>query len=253
MPDNLTRRLRYFAGNCIRLITSPWREQAIPPELATTIFGCNFGDKGWHHVKVTLGEYDRNTAIAPEKTTLWRYLKKFCPSSISTLAGVTNENPLPIFNYPWGTFNVGQSTKYKSPLASRFCGPSTDDFIREEFFRTIALYKTVSVTGYRPYQYPNSFIGGSWLIADNGEKRFVVMQGNHRMAILSHLGYSTIRVRTIKQAIPCISEKDLSKWPLVASKRCSPAHARTIFRFFWGESGWHVAKEIDKSTVISDS
>jgi hypothetical protein len=78
----------------------------------------------------------------------------------------------------------------------------------------------------------------------DGRRRFVVMQGNHRMAILAHLGAMRIEVRTIPQALTRIREADLARWPLVATGRCSIDHARSVFRMFFSESGWHVAKLI---------
>ncbi|NJM33049.1 MAG: hypothetical protein HC848_09665 [Limnobacter sp.] len=111
----------------------------------------------------------------------------FCPTSISTLAGVTDEAPLPLFVYPWGTFNDGSSTSNKNVEISRFCGPSQPDFIEAEFQRTLQLYQEIRKNGYQPTCFPHSYIGGTWLEAKNGQRRFVVMQGNHRLAILAHL------------------------------------------------------------------
>jgi len=243
MPDNWVARTRYYAGNGVRLVSSTWLQRTINPDIATTIFGCSFGDGGWHHLRQTLDEYDTNPVISPKVTTLWRFLRQFCPTSISGLAGVTNEEPLPLFIYPWGPFNPEGAVR-KESWRSRFCGPSTDSFIEEEFARTVRLYQAVRAEGYRPYRYPNSFIGGTWLVANNGDKRFVVMQGNHRMAALAHLGYSAIRVRRIRQALSFVFERDLPKWPLVLKGRCSEDHARRVFRFFFEQTGLHVASQV---------
>lgn len=243
MPDNWAKRIRYFVGNGFRLVSSPWLQSTISPGLATTIFGCSYGDNGWHHLRQTFNEYDANPAIPAEATTLWAFLHQFCPTSISTLAGVTKEEPLPLFSYPWGSFNP-EGAVGKEPWSSRFCGPSTDSFIRDEFTRTIRLYNALRAEGYRPYRYPNSFIGGTWLVANNGDKRFVVMQGNHRMAALAHLGCSAIHVRRIRHALPFVLEKDLQKWPLVSAGRCSEVHARRVFRFFFDQTGWHVKSRL---------
>lgn len=237
-------RLHYALGNCARFASSPWLQRSISPDTATTIFGCGFGAEGWHHLRRTLEEYDKDPAINPEVTPLWRFLKSFCPASISILAGVASEEPLPLFVYPWGTFNSGGVSRNKDPMMSRFCGPSSDSFVFEEYKRTIELYKSVSANGYRPYQYPNSFIGGTWLIAADGEKRFVVMQGNHRMAALAHLGYKAIPVRRIRQALPIVRETDLPSWHTVKNGRCSEAHARRVFKFFFEQNGRHVAAQI---------
>src|SRR5687768_5948158 len=100
MLDPVLARARYALGNCVRRATSPWRQFDIAPEQATTIFGCGFGDDDWHHLRRTLQEYDTDPDISPSATTLWRHLKRFCPSSVSVLAGIDDERPLPLFVYP---------------------------------------------------------------------------------------------------------------------------------------------------------
>jgi hypothetical protein len=241
MPDNHIARLRYKIGNGMRFISRSWCQYSISPEDVTTIFGCSFGDGGWQHIRRTLSEFDIDPSISPTQSTLGYYLEKFCPSSISILAGVTEEEPLPLFVYPWGTFNNGSYHSAKDANSSRFCGPSTAAFVVEEFLRTIHLYKKMKMQGYRPSQFPNSHMGGTWLEASDGRKRFVVMQGNHRMAVLAHLGARRIEVRSISQALTCVRENNIARWPLVASGRCSIDHARRVFRMFFLENGWHVA------------
>lgn len=242
MLDRPVARLRYAAGNGVRRLTRPWLQRPISPEDAVTIFGCSFGSGGWHHIRRTLAEFDSNPAIAPGASSLGRYLANFCPLSISTLAGVGDEEPLPLFVYPWGTFNDGAVQSDKNAWLSRFCGPSTSEFIDNEFLRTIRLYATMRVHGYQPMRFPNSYIGGTWLEAQDGRRRFVVMQGNHRMAVLAHLQAGKIDVRTIPQALSHVRESAIGQWPLVANGRCSVEHARRVFNLFFLENGKHVAK-----------
>jgi hypothetical protein len=240
MLDRRRERLRYGLGNSLRLLTRSWRQYSINPEQASTIFACSFGDNGWHHLRHALTEFDANPSIAPSDSSLGRYLKLFCPSSISVLAGVHDEEPLPLFVYPWGTFSNGSSSSGKDPWMSRFCGPSTSEFVDDEFRRTIILYKEFRVSGYRPTRFPNSYIGGTWLQAEDGRKRFVVMQGNHRMAILAHLGATQIHVRTIRESLPLVCESEIDQWPLVASGKCSIDHARRVFHMFFSCDGHHI-------------
>jgi hypothetical protein len=245
MLDHTVLRLRYMVGNGLRFLSRPWRQRAICPDDATTIFGCSFGGGGWHHIRRALAEFDADPSIAPAQSSLGRYLERFCPTSISSLAGVTGEEPLPLFVYPWGSFNDGASQSTKDARSSRFCGPSTAEFVDEEFRSTVRLYQEMQVHGYQPLHFPNSYIGGTWLEAMDGRRRFVVMQGNHRMAILAHLGVPLIKVRTIPQALARVKEKDIARWPLVVTGRCSTDHARRVFEMFFSEGGWHVAKLVE--------
>ena len=177
-----------------------------------------------------------NNKLKPIDSSLGKFLKNFCPKNIYDLLNINNVN-LPIFVYPWGNFKDGKLKHYKSPLNSRFCGPSTDDFIKKEFKRTISLYLGMKSKGYKPNIYPNSFISGSWLISKNGIKKFVVTQGNHRMAILSHLKYKRVDVRINRSSIKTIYETNLKNWPAVKNGKLSQENALKIFNYFFESKG----------------
>ena len=172
---------------------------------------------------------------------MYRFLKNFKPTSISHF--VNSDDSLPIFTYPWGTFKKNESKTTKKRESSRFCGPSTDEFIKEEFNRTIKLYDKIRKEGYKPWSNYNRHIGGTFLIKKNGLKKFIVLQGNHRMAILSHLGYSeSISIRNIKGYKFKIFEKNLKDWPLVKINECTEKHALEIFNLYFKENGSHIEK-----------
>lgn len=252
MLEHARRRVRYAIGNWIRFVSKPWRQSAVALNDARSIFGCSFGLDGWHHLRETLQQVDLNPQIDPLQTVLANYLRNFCPLSICELAGLHEQAALPLFVYPWGTFKRGQVASDKDPWQSRFCGPSTDEFIKQEFYRTLRLYKEISERGYHPTVFPNSFIGGTWLVAASGEKRFIVLQGNHRMAILSHLGYEEIQVRALRGHWWMIRETDVADWPLVKSGRCSQENALAIFKYFFVESGYTVqARSKSTGTVLA--
>ena len=171
---------------------------------------------------------------------MYRFLKNFQPTSISSFIN-TSEESLPIFTYPWGSFKKNEIIANKTRESSRFCGPSSDSFIEEVFNRTIRLYNKICNEGYKPWSNYNRHIGGTFLIKKNGSKKFVVLQGNHRMAILSHLGYSkSISVRNIKGYKFKIFEQNSKNWSLVKSKKCSEKHALDIFNLYFKENGNHL-------------
>ena len=235
------RKTRYQVGNILRAISAPWLEASINPNAATSIFGCCFGDDGWHHLRQTLEEYDENPKRDIKETTMWKFLKNFCPQSISTMAGIGSEDPLPLFVYPWSR----SDTTHKDPRNSRFCGPSTDSFLEDEYRRTLSLYEEIKSQGYTPRKYPHSMISGTFLISLNGEKRFIVMQGNHRMAVMAHLGYSEILVRANTGTIPFVDERKIKTWPNVRNGRCSVKHAGEVFEYFFKEKGIEISRLIN--------
>jgi hypothetical protein len=151
---------------------------------------------------------------------------------------------LPTFIYPWGSFNGGLSFSKKNQELSRFCGPSSDEFIEEEYKRIIALYEILKVSGYTPRKYPHSYVGGTILIRENGETKFIVMQGNHRVAILSHLGYRNINVRLIPSSLKYVYEKNVYEWIMVKKNLCNEKDAIKIFNLFFEENGNHIKNYI---------
>ena len=245
MLDRPASRFRYAVGNGLRRLTRPWCQSNIRMQEATTLFGCSYGDEGWQHIRQTLREYDANPSLELAASTLDLYLKRFLPQSISFLANVFDQEPLPLFVYPWGTFTKRIIDTPKDPWTSRFCGPSTDQFVIEEYQRTIRLYLEMRKNGYRPTEFPNSFIQGAWLEANDGSRRFVVLQGNHRLAVLAHMRAEPVAVRVISQALGHIREAEIENWPLVANGRCKLENARRIFHLFFSENGWHIARSIN--------
>jgi hypothetical protein len=244
MLDRPLARLRYAVGNGVRRLTRPWCQSYIRMEDATTLFGCSYGNEGWHHIRQTLMEFDADPRLEAATSSLGLYLRRFCPESISFLANVVDEEPLPLFTYPWGTFTRRSINTPKDPWTSRFCGPSTKQFVEEEYRRTIRLYSEMRQGGYQPMKFPNSFIQGTWLEASDGARRFVVLQGNHRLAVLAHMRVERVAVRVLSSTRGPVREAEIEQWPLVANGRCSVDNARRIFKLFFSQNGWHVARLI---------
>ena len=239
------RRIRFYIGNVYRLLTSPVFQKTISIDEVRSIFGGSFGSNGWHHISATLKEYDANHDIDYRDTTMYVFLKKFKPSSICDFVDGSSAMSLPLFVYPWGTFKSGECTSKKDPNLSRFCGPSSDDFIKEEFDRTIALYEKIKRNGYQPWLFGNTFVGGTFLVRADGSKRFIVLQGNHRIAILGHLGSETVVVRRIAGNLFRVKEVNISEWLLVKSGQCPKDAAKDIFDLFFSQNGNHLLKTLD--------
>lgn len=235
---------RYLAGIAKRLASLPWQQRTIGMDEASTIFAASFGRGGWHHIVETLREFDADPAIEYRNTTLSRFLTRFTPQRLSDLvADVREGGDLPIFCYPWGPFNTNMRGG-KDPLNSRFCGPSSEEFVKEEFDRIIALYQQLKQTGYRPWARGNGFIGGTFMQAKDGRRRFVVLQGNHRMAVFAHLGIERLPVRTMSGVLERTSESDCRRWPHVVDGTCAPDYALRVFRWFFEENGHHIARRL---------
>lgn len=245
-------RLHFYLGNLYRFLTILKFQKRILVDDVSTIFGASYGKDGWHHIIKTLEEYDADEEIEYQKTSLYKFLKNFTPESICDLLenNLTTTN-LSLFVFPWGTFKKDEIISTKNSNTSRFCGPSEDIFIKDEFQRIIFLYKELKKTGYRPWAYGNTFIGGTFLINNEGKKKFIVLQGNHRMAILAHLNNHMITVREVKGNLTNIYEKDINNWLMVKSNECSIVLAKDIFSLYFKENGKHLKKIIESKNYDS--
>lgn len=232
---------KYALANIFRKVTSRSFQFEIELDKISNIFACSFSKNGWHPIVETLKEYDQNNNIHFSDTTLWKYHKYFCPSGIGSFFKL-EECEIPLFIYPWGTFSNGDVTTNKDPSSSRFCGPSNDQFIKQEFKRIIDLYHKLKKTGYKPTKFPNSFISGTILERSDGSRKLIVMQGNHRSAILSHLGKKSIQFRIGSNALKYVKETHSESWPLVRNNHCSNKNALQIFDNFFKEDGNHIRK-----------
>jgi len=238
-------RVRFYSGNCFRLVSRPWKQKGISIGEASTVFGSSFGPTGWHHIRKTLEEYDENPLIDFRDTTLYRFLKGFRPTSICDLIDSSAKRcNLPLFVYPWGTYSRRGIEASKSPLDSRFCGPSSELFISDEFQQILRLYCQLWQTGYRPWSHGNGFIQGVFLYRLSGQRRFIVLQGNHRLAILAHLGVEKVQVRSCPGHVTSVREADLERWPLVVEGSCDRGTARDILNLYFNNNGNHILRRI---------
>tara|TARA_X000000368_G_scaffold395860_1_gene363690 strand:- start:858 stop:1577 length:720 start_codon:yes stop_codon:yes gene_type:complete len=229
-------RIYFWIGNLYRFLTAIFFLRRVKFNQCRTYFGVSFDNqKPAHHIIKTLKQYDSNPSINYKDTTMYEHLKYFQPESISQFVKNTpKEDYLPLFVYPWGTFKKNKNFSKKSVETSRFCGPSTDKFIENEFKHTIYLYNKLKNEGYRPWRNFNRHIGGTFLIDENNRKSFVVTQGNHRMAILSHINKNQkISVRNVPGFKHSIYKSELSSWFMVQNQQCSPKHAEDIFNLFF--------------------
>ena len=222
---------RFQLGNLKRLITRRKFQESIDPSAAVTIFAQAFDSN--HFIVKFLREYDENPDLDILSSSLGQFHRSFCPNSTEHALDLPESSYHRVFTYPWGVFGNEHKVSTKECLSSRFCGPSTDDFIISEGLSIIKLYNDLKHNGYKPMRFPNSFIQGVWMIKKNGDRKFVVLQGNHRLAILSHLGFTRVDVRCDQFLTRYVKEASACSWPEVISGNVSLRSATEIFNAFF--------------------
>ena len=74
-------------------------------------------------------------------------------------------------------------------------GPKSDESINSLFHRLKTLYAKLASEGYRPWSYPGGFIHVCVLEKSSDKFRCLVVGGQHRAAVISHLGLKFAWVR----------------------------------------------------------
>jgi hypothetical protein len=179
-----------------RRVLGLWRINISVSNIRTP-FGEPF-DKSNHWVK-TLEEYDRGITDF-KQTTLYEFHQKFQPKSVFDIIE-DRANPssyyselYPLGNYPWSRW-VQPLTKNRW-FKGRHCGPSAIETIENEYYNFIALYKNIQKEGLKLRKYGHPV--GLMLVDDRdivSKYYYLVLGGNHRVAVAAHLGITHIKVR----------------------------------------------------------
>lgn len=256
----IIKLLRYKVA---RLLLKTTRRNAIREvEMGRCVnpLGFSFGKDGWHFIVEYLREVESNPSIHFKDSILYQYHKFYQPISMSELvrsAGMEVSFDPGFFRYPWGNFrkDFNYELPAKDKRLSRFCGPSDDDLIQSEATNITKLRDAIKVVGYNPWKSPNSFIGGSFLKRRNGEYRFVVLQGNHRVSVMSYLGIKTFIARDLPGHYSHISEGNIDEWYYVRNGMCSREDAKKYFDAFFILNGIERAQRLQliQSEIICKS
>lgn len=93
------------------------------------------------------------------------------------------------------------------------CGPVSDDKIQLEVERLYVALDSIQSLGYDRNFGPGGDIGAKFLINEAGDWRWLISPGNHRIAIVSALGYKEVPVL----AKSLVFRRDVDIWPNVLS------------------------------------
>lgn len=118
--------------------------------------------------------------------------------------------------------------------------PGDEFTLSLEWDKTIELYRSLK-RGYRPSLY-GTYPEAVLLMRSDGEMRVVVAQGQHRMAVLSQLGYKSVSMVITRASMGTIHEEDAEKWHFVRNKLCTKKQALLIFYAFFELNGRERAK-----------
>ena len=218
-----------------------------------TMTGFSYGAEGWHHLITLLHQINQNPKLKMKESILYEFHQKFIPQNnndIFSFKSDLTKIQFPLGIFPWGSYIIKPSKHSKIVTQnwdkSNYCGPSSDSFLEERFKIIRNLYFSIKKKGYQPYlgYHPQTYhglIGGTILEKENGEKKFIVHQGNHRLAVLSFLGYKEIKTSFINGYHRVIKQKQLDQWKYVLNGKISVDVANEIFNILYNSNGLDIA------------
>ena len=255
------------------------RIKRMPTRWITNEFAFSFEPNGWNYFRALIAEYEQNPKLNLRKSTFARFFQHERVRSIRYLNDVLflhmpakrNEG----FKFYFGTFPWGDHVS-GGPWGQYFdqvSGRATRDLygyrrnvwyepgdpypIEIEWKKTVALYHSIKA-GYRPFiarELPEVTL----LIRRDGQIRAVRYNGQHRLSVLSHLGYERITVliptvrsiseelgtwptasslpKVIHESEIVVRESEVEDWPYVRQGLCSRDQALEIFHAFFELNG----------------
>lgn len=140
-----------------------------------------------------------------------------------------------VFDVPWQQAPLALTdTPARSPV---FFGPISRPELATEAARLERVRRSVKKHGFRaePGGVPSGGIEGQLFYKDNDDFRVVVTEGNHRTAVLVHLGWKLIPILHSGGLHP-VRLSDLAKWPGVLDGRFTEEAAHAMFEAFFRPS-----------------
>ncbi len=213
--------------------------------------GFAYTNEGWNHFTATLAQAYEKPGLGYEESILKAFYERFQPGNRQEQLFGAGEAPLqPLAGgftlLPWMERANRPLNAAKAPLVrggNHHFGPNSEQFGAQE----LELLKTnaalLRTYGYRPEIFPDGYIQG-YLLKDGTEYRFIVTEGQHRMAAVGLLGLEVLKVRFDLNWLPVIDRANIKKWPQVESGLYSEAVAEKVFNYYFTADGRGKAEEL---------
>ena len=205
-------------------------------ELITNEFAFSFAPEGWNYFRALVAEYEKEPDIDLEDSTFFRFFQDERIKSVRYLNDVlflhdpdkrsrSDGFKFYLGTYPWGDHVGGGPWGY---YYDRFEGKTTRDLygyrrnlwyqpgdrypLEIEWNKMIQIYHSLR-RGYCPLRC-GDLPEVTLLVRRDGEMRAVRYNGQHRLSVLSHLGYKKITV--LVPSANSISDS-LATWPTLST------------------------------------
>ena len=260
------RRVRHLGGRVVRetarhvALLTRGRLRRIALEDVRDEFAFGYGPRAWSRYSDVLDALDQDPDADPTNSTFWSF---FHDPSVTRIAGFNDilglgdpADPygrLPrlwLGEYPWGglagpdpattTVAYGwahdlaesvDTTEIWGRTRNLWHTPNDDLTLLAEWSRMRHLLPAIR-RRYSPVT-ARAFPRVTALEAEDGRRRYVIVDGLHRLGCLAHLGVATVWV----EVDAVIRERDAATWPRVLDGTCTEPEARAFFHAFFDLNG----------------
>lgn len=226
----------------------------VPIEKCINIYGYKFSESESHQFVKTIKEFETNRNLSYKNSVLYNFYKNFQPRNLKEVyflhsqykknLSKNSNSPLlekepKILMQPWFSdiiepFSNGKEIKEEGLSylqGSQSFGPVTTTKGELEFSRIINTYNSIKTKGYHVDFFHNQISG--YFLKNENDYRFVIQNGNHRVASLSALGYKKIPVIFRFNYPRYIDIRDINLWPQVKNGNISLEDAKIIFNIMF--------------------
>ncbi len=217
--------------------------------------GFAYTAAGWNHHRALLAQLLAEENPHYEQSLLKDFYDCFQPRNRrEQLFGRGKEALMPLERgwvpLPWALPAVldsahdkkGSSPLNELPCGSRF-GPHSTLYGKHETAKTLQAYEQISRHGYRPGIYPNGYIRGTFL-KNKDRYRFIISDGERRLAAAAFCGLETIKARFNPRALPVADLERIKSWPLVQSGFYDEKVAAKVFHHYFCADGRTAARQL---------
>lgn len=214
--------------------------------------GMAYTKKGWNHFVAQLRQLKNNPGLAYEDAILKAYYERFTPRNRQEQLFEEDEKEMePICRgwtlLPWmdskGLMVNSRQRPESRPGGNHHFGPNSEEFGRREFMMIKDTFAMIQRMGYHPEIFPDGHIQG-YLLKSGDDYRFIVSEGQHRMAVVGMLGYEIIKCRHNLHYPRVVDLKNAGQWPQVKSGLYSRELAERVFRYYFESSGRRKAENL---------
>lgn len=222
----------------------------------TSRIGFSYANYGWHPFVETLKEYIKNEDLIYRDSSLAKLYSNYTPGNLQEVFLDHLKNPIKPLNElppvndairnlwclkPVHLEDLRNRQKVRKPEGWIFFGPHTIEYGENEFKRLIQIYKSIRTNGYDPEKAAKDMVNG-YFLKRGEEKKFVLLQGNHRVSALKVLGYEYVDVVLRDGHPPVVDHAQLKKWTIEHGGIFSQEVVRELFAALYHEKGLEKAR-----------